>query len=41
MSKPSVVDRRPLFRVLPNVDAMFFLALGIIGIAACLAIGLR
>ena len=41
MSKTSDVAERPWFRVLPNVDAMFYLALGILSVAAGLAIVLR
>jgi len=41
MTKAPTVVTRPLFQVMPNVDAMFFLALGVMVVAIAVAISLR
>ena len=41
MQKAPSVERRLIFRALPDVDLVFLLALGVAGVAACLVIGLR
>ena len=41
MQNTTVVDRRPMFRGLAGIDVLFVLALGVMGLAAYLAIKLR
>ena len=41
MQKAKVVERRRMFRALPGVDLVFLFAVGILGVAACVAIVLR
>jgi hypothetical protein len=41
MQRSPIVERRLIFRALPDVNLVFLLALGVAAVAACLVIGLR
>jgi hypothetical protein len=41
MQKAAVVDQRPMFRSLPGVDIVLFIALSFIGIGSCVLFALR
>jgi hypothetical protein len=41
MEKAPIVATRPLFQVMPNVDAMFYLALSLVIVAIGMGISLR
>jgi hypothetical protein len=41
MAKVQIIEQRPMFRALPGVDIVFFIALGVTSLGACLVMALR